>query len=277
MKPASTALKAHLANETTTLATCWKLTRRDSQILGFTSHSRDITYDSVTYQATTGFTPSAVASNSGLAVDQLEVQAVLDSGAISDADIHAGIYDFAEIEIFMLNYKDLSQGALELRRGWLGEIRFDRNFFTAEVRGLSQKLAQNVGELYSPRCRAKLGDSRCGIALASYTDSGSITNVNNQRSFSDSALSADDGYYNYGLVTFTSGNNNGLSMEVKRNQAGEVELSLPMPYALAVSDNYTITAGCDKRFSTCVDVFSNALNFRGEPHVPGNDKLISGR
>jgi len=33
---------------------------------------------------------------------------------------------------------------------------------------------------------------------------------------------------------------------------------------------------CDKRFATCRDVFSNAENFRGFPHMPGNDAVISG-
>lgn len=33
---------------------------------------------------------------------------------------------------------------------------------------------------------------------------------------------------------------------------------------------------CDKRFSTCRDVFANAQNFRGFPHMPGNDAVISG-
>ncbi|MAP96628.1 MAG: hypothetical protein CMK07_16955 [Ponticaulis sp.] len=35
-------------------------------------------------------------------------------------------------------------------------------------------------------------------------------------------------------------------------------------------------ASCDKRFSTCRDVFENAARFRGFPHMPGNDVVISG-
>jgi len=31
--------------------------------------------------------------------------------------------------------------------------------------------------------------------------------------------------------------------------------------------------GCDKRLQTCVSRFGNAANFRGEPHLPGNDLL----
>ena len=31
--------------------------------------------------------------------------------------------------------------------------------------------------------------------------------------------------------------------------------------------------GCDKRFATCIARFANAVNCRGEPHLPGNDLL----
>ena len=64
MKQISTQLAAHLAGEVTTLATCWKLTRRDTTIFGFTDHDQDIVYSGITYKAATGFTPTAI-QNSG--------------------------------------------------------------------------------------------------------------------------------------------------------------------------------------------------------------------
>ena len=42
------------------------------------------------------------------------------------------------------------------------------------------------------------------------------------------------------------------------------------------TDPFTVTAGCDKRFETCRDRFANSINFRGFPHIPGNDFVISG-
>ncbi len=32
---------------------------------------------------------------------------------------------------------------------------------------------------------------------------------------------------------------------------------------------------CDKRFATCCNVFNNINNFRGFPHIPGNDFVLS--
>ena len=62
---------------------------------------------------------------------------------------------------------------------------------------------------------------------------------------------------------------------MKRHRAtdGAVTLELwqRMPEPLTAGDTFTVTAGCDKRFATCRDRFANAVNFRGFPHLPGND------
>jgi len=279
MKTISTLLATHLAGEVTTLATCWKMTRRDSTVFGFTDHDCDITFESVLYKASTGFTPSAIDNSGTLAVDNLDVEGMLTSGSITEADILAGRYDFAEIEVFQVNYTDLTQGALKLRRGWLGEVSFQKQQFIAEVRGLTQRLSQTMGELYSASCRATLGDSRCTIDLSAHTVTGSVTAVSSNVQFIDNARSEDSGLFSYGKITFTSGANNGLSMEVKEyihNVAtgGTLSLALPMPYPLVAGDGYSLSKGCDKTISTCFAQFNNVVNFRGEPLVPGLDRML---
>src|SRR5689334_1617602 len=102
MKQISPALASHLAGEVTTLASCWKLTRRDSIMQGYTDHDRDIVFSGVTYKAATGFTPSAVENNASLGVDNLDIEGMLSSGDIVEIDILAGKYDFAAIEIFQV-------------------------------------------------------------------------------------------------------------------------------------------------------------------------------
>lgn len=274
MKTLSANLKTHLESEVTTLATCWKLTRRDTTELGFTSHDSDLVIDALTYKAASGMTPSMVASTANLAVDNLEVEGLLSDDAITETDILAGLYDFAEIEIFQVNYADLTQGKMTLRRGWLGEVSLSRGHFVAEVRGLTQRLSTTLGELFSPSCRADMGDSRCKVNLASYTSSASVTEVVSQQRILASGLSEESGYFDYGLLTFTSGDNSGLSMEVKTYATGDVTLVLPMPYTIEVGDGFSVSAGCDRTFETCVTRFNNALNFRGEPHLPGIDKML---
>ncbi len=278
MKTISTPLANHLLGETTTLASCWKLTRRDATILGFTDHDKDIVFESVTYKAATGFTPSAIENNSSLGVDNLDIEGMLSDSVIAESDILAGKYDFAEIEIFQVNYNDLTQGALKLRRGWLGEVSLHKHQFVAEVRGLAQRLSQTIGELFSPSCRATLGDSRCTVNLAAHTVSGSVTTVISNQQFIDSARTELSGIFSAGIVVFTSGANNGLAIEVKEynklTSGGQILLTLPMPFPIAIGDSYTMSKGCDKTTDTCFNRFSNIANFRGEPSVPGLDKML---
>lgn len=276
MKSVSAGLASHLAGEVTTLATCWKATLRDGTVFGFTDHDRDLTVDGLTYQAASGYTASAIASNAELSVDNLNLAGVLDADAIDAADILAGRWNFATVEIFAVNHQDTSQGALKLRRGVIGEVSLHRSRFTAELRGMTQPLQQNVGELYSAGCRAALGDARCGVTLGDFTASGTVTGVTDARRFADSGLGQSDGYFDFGLVTWVTGDNAGLAMEVKSYTTGAVVLQLAMPYAIAVGDTFTISAGCDKTIATCRDRFSNAVNFRGEPYLPGIDQLSRG-
>lgn len=274
MKNLSPSLSSHLQQEVTTLATCWRITRRDSVVLGFTDHDRNIIVGGDTYLAASGFTPTAISSSSALNVDNLDVEGMLDSSAIDEADLMAGLYDFAEISIFQVNYNAPADGQLLLRTGWLGEVAIREGRFIAEVRGLTQRLGHTIGELYSPSCRATFGDARCKKSLAPLTVTGTVDSSSSRNQFQDVARAEAAGIFSFGKVTFTSGDNTGLSMEVKEYTPGKVTLVLPMPYEIAAGDHYSLVQGCDKTFDTCAVRFENAVNFRGEPHVPGLDRML---
>lgn len=280
MKSVTAALLAHMQSEVTTLCTCWRVTRLDGSVYGFTDHVSNLTFENVAYVASTGYTATAIRSGSALNVDNLDVEGALDSEAITEADLLAGLWDFSAIEIFMVNYEDLTMGGMNLRTGNLGAIRTSKQMFVAELRGMLQRLQQNAGRLFMPACNADLGDSRCGINLSTFTNgtaSGAVTAVTSNRYFTASSLAQATGWFSGGLVTFTSGENLGLSMEVKTfTSGGLVLLYLPMPFNVAVSDTFSITAGCDKSISTCLSKFDNVVNFRGFPHLPGISRVASG-
>lgn len=165
-KTISSALETHLQGEVTSLATIWRLTRVDGIELFFTDLDKDLTYEGNTYRADTGYRRSAVANTATMSVDNLDIAGFLDSNEITEEDLRAGLYDYAEVRIALVNWKDLSQGLLKMRRGWLGEVVLtDKGFFKAELRGLTQVLSQSLGELYSAECRADLGDSRCKLPI----------------------------------------------------------------------------------------------------------------
>lgn len=284
MKTISAGLAAHLEQNATTLATCWKVTRTDGQVFGFTDHDKDLVVSSVTYKARTGYKRSMIETNSALAVDNLELEGAFDDVAITEADLIAGLWDYASVQIFVVNWADLTQGIGRLRKGRLGEVRAGRTMFTTELRGLLQNLQQEVGREYSAGCAWDLGDSRCGIVLAGspslYTFTGAITHVTSRRVFRDSALVNAAGFFNHGKITFTGGENVGLSMEVKTftqsPDSGAITLQLPMPFTVQVGDTYSMHSGCDKTRPTCRDTYNNIANYGGFPDVPGMDEIFTG-
>lgn len=275
MRTASSNMAAHLAGEVTSLAVCWKLTLVGGTVMGFTDHTSDLTVSSQLYKAATGFSPTSVETKDKFSVDNLDVAGILDAAAITEADIMAGKYDFAEIEIFMVNVTDLSQGIITHRRGWLGEVTLKNGQFIAEVRGLAQKLSQNIVELYSPTCRAIFSDGRCKANLASYTVGGSVNTVSSRQVFISNSMTQAAGYFSGGEVVWLTGANAGRRMEIKEFLNKQFTLVLPMPNNVAVGDTFNAIAGCDKTISTCIAKFNNAANFRGEPYVPGMDKMLA--
>jgi len=276
MKTVSAALKAHLEGTRLTTCTLWKVTRTDGLVFGFTDHDQDVTYSGTTYLAATGHNPSSIKTTARLSVDNLEVQSMLSSSTIKEADIHAGLWDFAEVMIQIVNYADLTMGSMILRKGWFGNIKTGRFNFIAELRGMMQPLQQTIGRIYTPGCDADLGDARCGVNLANFTVSGNVTAVTSSRVFTDTARTENSGYFEGGLVTWTGGANANYRMEVKTFANGVVTMQQAMPNAISVGDTYNMSAGCDKIRATCIAKFNNIVNFRGFPDLPGRDAMISG-
>jgi uncharacterized phage protein (TIGR02218 family) len=276
VKTVSAALAQHLAGEVTTLATCWQITRRDRVVLGFTDHFRDLDVDGVTYQAASGYTRTAIRGTADLAVDNLDVESVFSDDGITEEDLRAGKYDFAEVRMFLVNYEDLGQGILKLRRGWLGEVTIRDGMYVAELRGMTQRLQMTVGEVYAPDCAADLGDARCGVDLAALEESGAVGTVTSATAFATTLVQA-TGWYDGGELTWTGGANAGQTVAVRSWDAttGILSLFLPALYPMQAGDAFTIRPGCDKSFPTCQAKFDNVVNFRGFPHVPGTDQVLS--
>jgi uncharacterized phage protein (TIGR02218 family) len=266
-------LKHHLKSDVTTIASCWKLVLTSGKTLGFTDLDHDIVYDGVCYHSASGFTPSAVANNASLAVDNLEIEGALNSEYITEEDLLAGLYDHAEMWFFIINYQDLEQGNIILKRGWLGEVRIIDNKFITEVRGLTQKMNKTIGDIYSPTCRAIFCDNKCKLNKADYSFRGAITSVIDQKTIIDSKRGEENGYFNNGLINFISGLNKSISIEVKNYDNGIITLAMNLPFTINIGDEYEILAGCDKSINDCINRYNNIINFRGEPNIPGYDKL----
>lgn len=177
MRTISAALAAHLSGEVLTVATLWKIVRADGTVLGFTDHDQDLTVAGISYASRGGYTSSAIDWSDNLSISNQEVTATFDSPAIVPADVLAGLWDYAAVTLYLVNYADLSMGVLPLTTGTLGQVTLKRGKFTAEIRGLAQLLSQEIGALYSATCRAQLGDTRCQVPIAPLTFTGAVTGL----------------------------------------------------------------------------------------------------
>jgi uncharacterized phage protein (TIGR02218 family) len=280
MRVISPALQAKLDSGVTTLCRCWTLTRRDGLVMGFTDHDEDVVVETVIHRAATGLNASEATAKLGLAVGGGEIGGALADESLSEGDLAAGLYDAATIELRLVDWTEPELNVL-ISAGTIGEIRREGTAFVAEMRGPADRLAQTSGRLYAATCSADLGDERCTVALddPTYRGTGSVATLLGASHFVVAGLdSYADGWFTAGKLTWTSGQNDGLAMEVKIHRVAEDGVSLTlwqsMAWPIAEGDGFFVTAGCDKRYSTCRDRFDNAVNFRGFPHIPGNDFVI---
>jgi len=280
MKSLDSNLQSHLDEGTTTLAWCWRLTRSDGIAFGFTDHDRVLGFDETFFEPESGLTASEIRSGADLSVDAQDAEGVLTSDKITETDIADGLWDNATVELWRVNWTDTSQRVL-MRRGAIGQIRRGRLAFVAEVRSLAHVLGQTVGRTFQGTCDAALGDPRCGVDLAStaYSGNGTVLDLLGDRVVSVTGVGGFEvGYFSFGTVEWQSGANAGSKAEVISHDisSGVVTLTLletPVR-AIAEGDAFVIRAGCDKRLETCGTKFGTTANFRGFPHIPGQDAVI---
>jgi uncharacterized phage protein (TIGR02218 family) len=280
MKTLPLGLQAHLDSGTTTLAWCWRIERGDGVVLGFTDHDRPLSFGGVSYEPESGFAASEIRSGLDLAVDAQEAEGVLSSDTITETDILDGRWDNAAVEVWRVNWNAVAERVL-MRRGAIGQIRRGKLAFVAEVRSLAHLLHQTVGRTFQYGCDAQLGDARCRVDLddPAFRAAGAVTALAGDRGFAASGLAGfAAGWFALGRLSWTSGANAGRTAEVAAHSVSGGIRQLALLEApvrpIAVGDGFTVVAGCDKRLETCRGRFGNAANFRGFPHIPGQDTVI---
>ncbi|MBL9052335.1 MAG: DUF2163 domain-containing protein [Tabrizicola sp.] len=274
-------LFAHLATGTTTVCRAWIVRRKDGAVLGFTDHDQDLLVDGVTCKANTGLSARALQQTSGLSVDNSEAAGALSDEAITEAEILAGRFDGALVRAFLVNWA-APEDWIEQFRGSFGEITRSGGAFKAELRGLSEALNQAQGLSYQPSCSAVLGDARCRFdtTLPGYFREGAVETVTDSRIFEFASFDGfDDRWFEHGRFEMITGEAAGLVGVVKNDQlngtARRIELWQSLATTIMPGDMFRVIAGCGKSATTCRVKFNNFLNFRGFPHIPGEDWLAS--
>ncbi len=277
MKSISLALSQHLDGEVTTLASCWRIVRRDGQEFFFTDHDQDIEFEGNIYEAESSYDRTAVANSSDMSVDNMDVAGILDSEKISEEDMRNGLFNRADVYVFIVNWSDPTQGPLKVRRGWFGEVTVnDNGQFTTEIRGLAQALSHNFIEVYAAECRADFCDARCKLNIEDFEFSTTVSAVVSRDIFViPSGVTLPSQGIVPGTVRFVSGENAGRTVEITGYDPAtrRVELFEPVGYSIVPGTEIVLAPGCDGSLARCKS-YNNVVNRRAEDYVPGNDELM---
>lgn len=280
MRNLSPGMADHLASGTTTLCFCWRLTRKDGVVAGFTDHDRDLNFVETTFVAETGLEAAQAESRLGLAVGGSEVSGILTSSSLLEDDLANGLYDAAQIEMWRVNWNDPAERIL-LDVFTIGEIRRTPGAFHAELRGMAHLLDQERGRIFQFSCDADLGDGRCTVNTADpqfQIDAAIVQPISQLQLVIDSTGYEKD-WFSGGKIEFLDGSNSGSWQTVKQYlpslASAKVLLWNPVALPVLAGDTIRLTAGCDKTFATCRTKFANIANFRGFPHMPGGDALMA--
>ena len=267
---------------TETIARAWAVTRSDGMVLGFTDHDRALSFEGIAFRPDAGLSARAVVQGSGLSVDNTEAAGALSDSAITEIDLMAGRWDAADVRLWEVDWANTANRRL-IFRGHLAEVTRSGAAFRAELRGLSEPLNRAQGRVYHPRCSAELGDGQCRFDLtrAGYSVGGRIVSHDGGQRLVLSGFAGHDArWFERGQLIVTSGAAEGLSGLIKNDlvlpgNRREVELWAGLGVQPEPGDRVKLVAGCDKRGETCRMKFLNYLNFRGFPHLPPEDWLLT--
>jgi uncharacterized phage protein (TIGR02218 family) len=252
-------------------ATFCRIRRRDGVTLGLTSHDRDLWFDGVLHRAAPGVLPSAIRRSADLVPDSAEVQGALTHDSIGAADLAAGRFDGAGVELGVIDWETLDRAVLY--RGEIGDVTQQATSFAAELRSAKAMLEADLVPCTSPTCRARFGGPGCTLSVARFTHEAMLASVDfaaNRARFAGGPPAAD---LRQGSLRWIDGPHAGLSMEVTSADESGVVLDVALDPALEPGVRALLREGCDHTLQTCSGRFGNAVNFQGEPFVPGNDLI----
>lgn len=267
-------LAQHLAQDVTTLATCWRISRKDGVVETYTTHDGDLTFAGNTY-ISSGLSQTNTKAKMSLEIDNLEVHGLVNNVESSFANVGSRVYDESRVEVFRVNYKDLpneitTTSVLWVKKGVGGDLFYEKGKWVLEVRGFKQILKQRTGSKTSRLCKAEFGDSNCRADLNLYSHSGTVT-THSSKTLMTNISTLPTGGAQQGKVVFDA---TGVVFDIVNNSGG----TLVLPEELGFDPDgmeVTVVQGCNKWLDDC-SAYNNLINFYGEPHVPSEDSWAAG-
>ncbi len=279
----TTAFRDHLNGEATTVAYCWKLTSTAGKMLGFTNHDQSLFFAGTAYTPGIGADGTQALAQADFQAGQQEALGILSSDDLSEQDLTAGLWDNAQVEVYLVNWQEPEAQHHLLRRGALGEVSRDASIFRAEFRSIAARLSETKGRQLSHQCHADLGDSKCGVDLTSPAYMKHVSIIRQEgsnRLVIEGQSDVSAGWWSHGKLTFVAGPyiNHPLRILNHSKEEGLHKVALWAP--LVLEQSFPVSAkvftGCDKSWGTCQAKFQNSDSFRGFPHMPGNDFILAG-
>lgn len=254
-----------------TVATFWRVTRRDGIALGFTTHDADLWFDGLMHRAMPGMLPSAIRRSADLEPDSAEVEGALSHDSISQADLAAGRFDGARVAIGVIDWQTLERHVLY--RGAIGQVEQQDGKFSAELVSRKAELQRDPVPRTSPTCRAVFCGPGCGLSPERFTIEANVSDcdlIANTVTL-DAGVAAET--FLGGHLRWIDGPLTGLTSEIADIVGNRLTLAMPIDHAIPPGARVFLREGCDRTIATCATRFANAENFRGEPFLPGNDLI----
>lgn len=275
----------HLGNRLSSIACYWchgwliTFADEDNEKLGFTDHDRHFTLNNVKYSSLSGFRADAIAQDSSTQEIRSELTSVLNSELITEEDLLSERYERATLEMFIYDWSS-NQKIRTLFTGSFGDMSTEHGIngvtrFILQARSDRYKLSQKTTKVTTQTCRLKFGETglgKCNFDLSSVTTNSEVLTVNIDATFTANT-NRPSGFFNKGIIRFTSGKLKNLAREVLTHNGDTFTFANPFPLLPEVGDEFTAIAGCDRTESAC-KAYSNFINFGGQPFIPGNDQLM---
>ncbi len=254
-----------------TVATFWRVARSDGVTLGFTTHDGDLWFDGVLHRAVPGMMPSAIRRSADLEPDSAEVEGALSHESISSADLAAGRFDGARVAIGVVDWESLENHVLY--RGAIGSVTEEASKFTAQLFSRKAELQHDPVPRTSPTCRAAFCGPGCTLSAVRYTHRATVISAQLNQNALTVSSATDPALFLGGTLRVCDGALAGQSAEIISVSGSQLVLSSPLDEAPVAGTRLRLTEGCDRTIATCASRFANAINFQGEPYLPGNDMI----
>lgn len=250
---------------------CMRIVPVSGSTIYLTDYVKDLVMSGHTYLSTSGYQFSGYSATADFSPAAIDIEGIAAASGMTRAAISSGVFDGARCYCFATDWTSPAEDEEPITALIFGKATLVDDRYKIDGTSLIDNLNKTVGDTYGAQCPKVFCGSDyagCGLSLATYTVTGTVTSVTSSVVFVDSARAEATDYFVAGSFRFTSGLNTGLSpIEIRGYAAGTITLFEPFYYTPSIGDTYSMTRGCRKRLVDCQG-YGNVVNFGGFLWIP---------